>query len=60
MSSFYHASFGRFVDSDSPIEVTPCLPAMGSSNGVTYRHRGVVRKNQEVIDAHEKALNDAR
>ncbi|CAM9362008.1 unnamed protein product, partial [Hapterophycus canaliculatus] len=51
---------GQEVVAEAKAEVEELKGELGRMQETFARHRSVVQKNQEVIDAHEKALNDAR
>ncbi|CAM9400664.1 unnamed protein product [Ectocarpus sp. 4 AP-2014] len=51
---------GQSSIADAQVEVGDLKAELAEMRDAFAKHRGVVRKSQEVIDAHEKALKDAR
>ncbi|CBN78583.1 hypothetical protein Esi_0132_0047 [Ectocarpus siliculosus] len=51
---------GQSSIADAQVEVGDLKAELAEMRDAFAKHRGVVRKSQEVIDVHEKALKDAR
>ncbi|CAM9520228.1 unnamed protein product [Ectocarpus fasciculatus] len=51
---------GQSSIADAQVEVEDLKAELSEMRDAFAKHRNVVRKSQEVIDAHEKALKDAR
>ncbi|CAM9753594.1 unnamed protein product, partial [Ectocarpus sp. 12 AP-2014] len=51
---------GQSSFADAQVEVGDLKAELAEMRDAFAKHRGVLRKSQEVIDAHEKALKDAR